>query len=210
VEIESYILIMKTPRSRPPGPHPEIHKYRRNTSRNHHILEGFPGYFIPFTIYPNRQRCRQSAARAPGDSPTGVFSLSIDNFQFQQINLFQFRFYLEYCVLFWMSWDNPIENLSVDSFDDRFGRSASFVDLVLNSAYAHDILWIIWPPCACRWKFSGFWLICRANLVCAMRSLQDSWRPVCHINLSFWNYGNNFIFLRIPLVFLWFLLKISR
>jgi hypothetical protein len=62
-----------------------------------------------------------------------------------------------------MSWDNPMENLSIEPLDHSFGRSPSFVDLVLNSTYAYDILWIISPLCAFRWKFSDFVLIFRGK-----------------------------------------------
>jgi hypothetical protein len=62
-----------------------------------------------------------------------------------------------------MGWDNPIETVSIESSDHRLGRSARFVDLVLNSTYAYDILWMIWLPYVCSREFADFLLIFRGK-----------------------------------------------
>jgi hypothetical protein len=51
--------------------------FTNKPQENRHILQDFPGHFILFTMYPNRWRCRQSAARAPGRTARKDLSRSV-------------------------------------------------------------------------------------------------------------------------------------
>jgi hypothetical protein len=59
-----------------------------------------------------------------------------------------------------MGWNHSPGSVPIDSLDDPLDRFASFVDLILHSAHATDILWIIWLLCVTRWGFSDFLPIC--------------------------------------------------